>query len=295
MAFNPNDFFDAGPARVGLLAVYGEVSALLKLMQVEGDETVAQARFYRGRLAGRSVIVAAMGQAKVHAASAAQILVDRCGATLLLSCGTAGAIAPQRQVGDVVLANRVVPHDNGWQAGAGFVPLGVYNSALPDGRHYRRDWPADPALLDAAQRVVLAAKWPESPPTVITGTLVSGEQVIASAEKKRWLHQTFAAEAVDMETAAVAQVAALNGIGWLAVRAISDTADSALDVDITQLITYDETPDTLVEKVQRTAKSLSQLAGNPRQAEALVRLRKGLKLAALHAALAAEAVVGGLP
>jgi nucleoside phosphorylase len=221
-------------------------------------------------------------------------LIDRFGASLLLSCGTAGAIAPQRQVGDVVLAERVAPHDNGWQTGSGFLHLGVYNSALPDGRHYRRDWPANPVLLDAARRALRVAPWPDSPPVVVAGVLASGEQVIASAEKKRWLHDAFAAEAVDMESAAVAQVAALNGIDWLAVRAISDTADSSLDIDITQLITYAESPDTLVGKVQRTAKSLSQLAGNPRQAEALVRLRQGLKLAAQHAALSAEAIVGVL-
>ncbi len=294
MTFNPDNFFDAGLPRVGLLAVYGESSSLLKLMQVDGHDSLAQAQFYRGRLANRPVVLAVIGQAKVHAASAAQILIDRFGATLLVNCGTAGAIAPQRQVGDVVLAERVVPHDNGWHTGSGFVHLGMYNSALPDNRHYRRDLPADPALLAAAQRALAAVMWPELPPAVVTGPLASGEQVIASAEKKRWLHDAFAAEAVDMEAAAVAQVATLNGCGWLAVRAISDTADSALDVDITQFVTYDETPDSLVDRAQHAARTLSQLATNRRQAEALARLRQGLKLASRHAALAAEAVVGQL-
>jgi|GEM_PF-874671 len=293
--FNPDTFFNVDQPRVGLVVVYGEASALLKLMpHVDDSGAWVQARFHRGPLAGRPVIVAKIGQGKVHAAAAAQVLIDRFGVDLLLSCGTAGAISPQRGAGDVVLASRVIPHDGGWHTEAGFVHLGVYNSALPDGRHYRRDWPADPTLLTAARHAIDATTWPETAPMVVTGPLVSGDQVIASAAKKQWLHQSFGAEAVDMEAAAVAQTAALNGCRWLAIRAISDSADSTLDIDVTRLITYDEAPPALTDKMQDAAKTVVRLALNPKQADALRKLRRGLKLAAGHAALAAAAVVNRL-
>ena len=295
MQFNPNDFFTSTQYRAGLLAVYGEASALLKLMQIDETLTAAQARFHCGRLAERPVVVAEIGQAKVHAASAAQILIDRFGANLLISCGSAGAIAPQQQVGDVVLASRVVPHDNGWHTSAGFVHLGVYNSAIPDGRHYRRDWPTDPLLLTAAQQAITTVDWPQAQPAVVSGTLVSGDQVIAATHQKEWLYHTFGAEAVEMEAAAIAQVATLNQCRWLAIRAISDSADSTLDIDVTQFITYDETPETFSDKVQQTSRNVGRLATDPRQAQAILRLRQGLKVAAHHAALAAAAVVQELP
>jgi Phosphorylase superfamily len=173
--------------------------------------------------------------------------------------------------------------------------VGVFNSARPDGRHYRRDWPVEPGLLALAQQAVSRVEWPESPPPIVTGPLASGDQVIASAQKKQWLFDSFGAEAVEMEAAAVAQVATLNQCRWLAIRAVSDSADATLDIDIARLITYDDAPDTLVDKVQNATQAAARLVTQPQQAEALWRLRQGLKLAARNAALATAAVIGSLP
>lgn len=59
------------------------------------------------------------------------------------------------------------------------------------------------------------------------GTLVSFSSV-ASATQKAKLRESYAAQAVDMEAAAVAQAAQARGIGFAAVKAISDEADFAL-------------------------------------------------------------------
>lgn len=59
------------------------------------------------------------------------------------------------------------------------------------------------------------------------GTLVSSREVVQSREKRQ-LGARFAAEAVDMEAVAVAALARQRGVGFLAVKAISDELDSAL-------------------------------------------------------------------
>jgi adenosylhomocysteine nucleosidase len=56
------------------------------------------------------------------------------------------------------------------------------------------------------------------------GVLVSFGSV-ASPEQKRKLHHSFGAEAVDMEAAAVLRAADAHGIGFSAIKAISDEAD----------------------------------------------------------------------
>jgi len=53
------------------------------------------------------------------------------------------------------------------------------------------------------------------------GTLVSSRS-IADEEQKRRLAKAYGAQAVDMESAAVARVAEIHGLGFLAVKAISD-------------------------------------------------------------------------
>ncbi len=48
---------------------------------------------------------------------------------------------------------------------------------------------------------------------------------MASADKAQELRESLKADAVDMESAAVAQVCQMNGVPWVIVRAISDSAE----------------------------------------------------------------------
>lgn len=54
--------------------------------------------------------------------------------------------------------------------------------------------------------------------------LVSTDSVVSIAEKER-LHAAYDAAAVDMEAATVARLAQAHGLGFRAIKAISDTAD----------------------------------------------------------------------
>jgi adenosylhomocysteine nucleosidase len=66
----------------------------------------------------------------------------------------------------------------------------------------------------------------------IEGLIVSGDQIIRSQQgrdKIRLNHPD--AICVDMETAAIAQVALQNGVPWGAVRVVSDDANEQLDTD----------------------------------------------------------------
>ncbi|MEM7348549.1 MAG: hypothetical protein AAF485_30345, partial [Chloroflexota bacterium] len=118
--------------------------------------------------------------------------------------------------------------------------------------------------------------------------------VIANDIKRQWLYDTFQAIAVDMESAALAQIAFLNSTPWLAVRSISDTADSEIDFDMPSKIIYsDETPPTFTQKAQKRAGQVAQMAGAPRQFQRLLKFRQGLRQAAQQAAQVVAALVSG--
>jgi adenosylhomocysteine nucleosidase len=71
------------------------------------------------------------------------------------------------------------------------------------------------------------------------GTIYTSKELVATvADKAELFHQT-GAKAVDMENAIVRQFADRLGIRFIGVRAISDTADEAVDPAIMQFI--DET------------------------------------------------------
>ena len=68
-------------------------------------------------------------------------------------------------------------------------------------------------------------------PTVRLGTVATGDAIIAESGRKGAILATFPhAVCVDMETAAVAQVAESCSIPWAAVRIISDQADDSVEV-----------------------------------------------------------------
>ncbi|MBU1749742.1 MAG: 5'-methylthioadenosine/adenosylhomocysteine nucleosidase [Chloroflexi bacterium] len=212
---------------VGVLgALPIEVAPVRAAMQVSETATVAGVRMWRGTLAGRPLVLGQMGVGKVQAAMAAQMLIDRWQPVALVVTGTAGALDPDLGVGDVVVARAVRPHDVGAHLPDGFQPTGVRTFDERGRSVMRRDLPADPALVE---RALVAGEG--LPFRVLAGAVVSGDQVILHAERRQWLREAFAAQAVEMEGAAVAQVAAAHGIPWVIVRGISDVGDVVVPLD----------------------------------------------------------------
>ena len=71
----------------------------------------------------------------------------------------------------------------------------------------------------------------------VAATLVSSERMLCTARSKNELRERLGLEgpaAVDLETAAIAAVAAEYGVPYLAVRAISDTVDESLPMDFNE-------------------------------------------------------------
>jgi len=249
---------------IAILGIASEIEHLRDLLDVATAETTPVGTFWRGRWAGQEVILGRCAVGKINAAMALQWLVDHHSPHVLLNCGSSGAIAPRLRVGDVVIADRVVPHDVGVFLQRGFVITG--NELPRRGPTHWRVFPADPRLVRLAReaaegvdfsrsrelmtdsRVRRLVAGPGNPARadwgssrlarVWVGPIASGDQVIFADRPKRWLHQTCGALAVENEGIAVAQVATAHGLPWLVLRGISDTADAEAAFDYTRLLRY---------------------------------------------------------
>jgi len=278
-------------SQIGLIAVWNEIDPLLKLIEFENTTEHIQSQFHHGTIAQQKVTLAQIGMGKVHTAAISQHLIDTYGVDILMSCGSAGSLIPQLQIGDIILTDRIVPHDSGEYTDEKFNYLGIFDNTYMDGWHYHRHLSVDPALLDLAHRTALSLSWPKIAPAVHIGCVASGDQIIASESKKRWLSETFNAIAVEMESVAMAQVAFMNDIPWLAIRAISDRADSSIDIGYTHMITYSDEKKNLLARVQHSASNLSKLVRHPTLLKNIVQINRGLIQAAQNAAYVTAAII----
>ena len=89
-------------------------------------------------------------------------------------------------------------------------------------------FPADERLIEAAEKACREAN-PEL--GVYRGRVVSGDQFIADADRKKVLTEEFGGYCTEMEGAAIAQAAYLNKIPCVVIRAISDKADNSASMD----------------------------------------------------------------
>jgi len=192
--------------RVGLvLALRAEARAVLGRVRWEasgggtskGGPTVARTSL------GVSELIAVLSGVGMERATVATALALDEGAELLLSLGVSGALSPGLGSGDVVLAGGVI-----LEGGGGF------HAARKD-------------LLDLAAGALKRAG------VVFTrGPLVSTTGAVLTAGAKARLFRESGALAVDMESGAVAALAAREGVPFLVMRAVCDTAEQGISEDL---------------------------------------------------------------
>ena len=139
-----------------------------------------------------STVIAYSGAGADNARRASELLITQ-GANRLISWGCAGALVDSLNPGDLVLADVLIDAEGCQTA-------------------IQSDW------LKATQSVLIPFF------KVRTGSLVESKAIVATSEDKKQLHLTTNAIAVDMESIAIAKIARLNNVPFLAIRVIADPA-----------------------------------------------------------------------
>lgn len=198
--------------------------------------------YHVGTLDGRAVVLTFSRWGKVASASTATTLVDRFGADELVFTGVAGAVDARLKVGDIVVADALYQHDLDARPmfPAMEVPLlGVSRFTSEPGRVARATQAAQSFIaslsdhIDAADLSALGV----ATPAIYTGPIASGDRFVASAaERARITGLVPGVLCVEMEGAAVAQVAYEHGVPLTVVRVISDTADDGAHLDFQRFI-----------------------------------------------------------
>jgi adenosylhomocysteine nucleosidase len=223
-------------------AMHDELSQLLALMPDEHKQTRAGREFWIGHLHGHDVVVVLSGIGKVAAATTATLLIEHFGVAQVVFTGVAGGLADGVNVGDIVVAESFMQHD------LDVSPLfpkyeipGYGVSAFEaDSRLTAELKKACADVLDDLAAILTQeamAAFALTRPKLHKGLLISGDRFVSTTDESQKLQQDLPqALAVEMESAAFAQVCHDCGVPFAAVRTISDRADDAAMVDFKRFL-----------------------------------------------------------
>lgn len=234
--------YGSEPGCIGVLGVTSETKALIAKMTATRTEKWMGVPFVIGMLNGRAVVVARCGVGKVNAAMSSILMIEHYHPSRILFTGSAGALRTDLAPGDVVIGLKTVQHDVGTLTPKGLEHEATY--AFNDRKQNPLFFPADPVLLAAAQRA--ASDTPLQPfefrgakrtPHIVTGVIATGDVFVADQAANDALHNALKADAVEEEGAAVAQVCWQQHVPFLAIRSISDNANSQTPVNYMRFYT----------------------------------------------------------
>ena len=195
-----------------IVAMSSELSMLLREMQQVTEVTDNGFTFHCGVIGTRRVTAMQCGIGKVNAAVGALTLIERFHPAAIVNTGIAGGTGQGADILDVVVGAEVAYHDV--DCGPGNLPGQVqgFPDRFPGALHLFG--------IDATT------------PGIKLGLIASGDSFISTpAQLAAVLAVRPEAIAVDMESAAIAQVCAIKHVPFLSIRVVSDTpgADNHLD------------------------------------------------------------------
>ena len=98
--------------KIGIIAAMEEeLKLLLAELNHKREEICLERSYYSGKLGKHQVVLVQSGVGKVMSAMSVAVLVDHFKVDALINTGSAGALAPDLAIGDVVVADRLAYHD----------------------------------------------------------------------------------------------------------------------------------------------------------------------------------------
>lgn len=194
-------------------AMEEEIALIAKSLEEVKHDKTASLDVNVGKLtckSGERIAVAATvgGMGLVNAAATTQYLVDAYHPDAIIFSGIAGSLNKSMHINDVVLGGTLRYLDSDMRMIAQWKPE-------------TEEFHSDPHLLEVADAALDKLGIHH-----MTGIIASGNNFIGTPEQAAAVAQATHADAVEMEGASVAHVAARNDVPALVIRALSDEADT---------------------------------------------------------------------
>ncbi|RFU65795.1 5'-methylthioadenosine/S-adenosylhomocysteine nucleosidase [Peribacillus glennii] len=210
------------------LAIIGameeEVAILRGKIENLEQVTIAGCEFNTGRLNGVDVILLKSGIGKVNAAMSTTILLEKFKPDAVINTGSAGGYLPSLNVGDVVISTEVRHHD------VDVTAFGYEYGQVPQ---MPPAFVSDKKLLETALEAAKEIRDIQ----VVKGLIVTGDSFMSDPDRVEFVRGKFNdLHAVEMEAAAIAQVAYQFNVPFVIIRSLSDIAGKESNISFDKFL-----------------------------------------------------------
>ena len=226
-----------------LAAMEQEISLVCEMIDQPVRTELGGRVFYQGKINGIDCVSCFSKWGKVAAAITTTLMIERFHITDLIFIGTAGALSDRLNVGDIVVAKRLVQHDLDARPIIQRFQIPLTNRIYIESNTKLSDLAANAVntLISKEFCEIIgkeaAKEFSFIQPKLWRGDVASGDQFINSDEKRQELISLLPEVlCVEMEGAAVAQVCYEFQLPFTVIRIISDKANHDARVDFGRFI-----------------------------------------------------------
>lgn len=249
----------AGPkadpvSRIAIVCAFQpEIPVLRAALKDAKLQTIHRTQFYTGKIGNKDVVLFLSGMSMVNASMTTQMALDHFNIKSIVFSGIAGGVNPSLSIGDVAvpdqwgqyLENILARQVNGQFVAPGFLktPYPNFGMMFPQNVQIANGAQApeekfwfkvDDHLMAQAKKILVQPQLDRctdqdhclshTPKVVFGGSGISGQSFMDNAELRQFAFNTFQANVVDMESAAIGHVAYVNQVPFIVFRSLSDLA-----------------------------------------------------------------------
>ncbi|MFD2679899.1 5'-methylthioadenosine/S-adenosylhomocysteine nucleosidase [Bacillus seohaeanensis] len=205
-------------------AMEEEVTLLRENIKNQTVETIAGCEYTSGEMKGIEVILLRSGIGKVNAAMSTAVLLERFQPDAVINTGSAGGFDPSLNVGDVVISTEVRHHD------VDVTAFGYEYGQVPQ-------LPAAFLADEKLKNIAINSAKELKDVQVVSGLIATGDSFMNDPKRVEAIQDKFQGlQAVEMEAAAIAQVAHQFDTPFVIIRSLSDIAGKESDVSFEQYL-----------------------------------------------------------
>lgn len=213
-------------SKIGIIvAMEEELEAVLNIMNNIEQKEIYGISIQIGKIEQKEVAVVKSGVGKVNAARVTQILIDKLNVKSIINLGSAGALSPLLNIGDIVIGEKLIQHDfdiTAFDHDKGYI-TGVGDYIYSDIK-----------LIEKFENAANNLK--EKDYKIKKGIIATGDIFCTDIEMKNKIFSKFDADCVEMEGAAIAQVCYLDNIPFIVIRSISDSPNGNNEIDFDKFV-----------------------------------------------------------